>query len=701
MIRWNRRSFLRAGLLGAAGAALPRASGATRAPGRFPHRTLRKYRDPAPTVCAMCPARCGLVASRDADRVVQVLGSPGFPTNRGGVCARAYAGLERVYDPERVLQPLRRAGPRGSGRWEPLSWDDALGRVAEALGDGRRSVLHLGQDEFLVEELRPTLGWTEVLVDRRIPGRPGAGSQEDLYGAPVLGPDLRRARTVYLFGVRPVDGRFRVPQARDLVDARARGTRVHLFHPVAGATAGLGGWTPVPPGAEGAVALGMARVLLEEGAVGPERWPQTLSDTPADLLDALAPYAPEAAAAATGVPPETLRRLARAFARQGPALALGAPGTPAAVGAALLNHLAGSINRPGGIQTARGPYFTRPIRPAESPARWLRGLAEGAGERVDLYWAADANPAYDAPEARRVARALADPDRVGLLVVMDTHLTETALLADIFLPLATSFECWSLVEGCLPDGRPYLALQQPVTRPDSEAGKLRGADTEHLALFEPRARPRGRARGLADALLALARIRDPEGIPYARVWDVLDVLLRKSWGPGSLQALTERGIWVAEEPKAPDPVRPVALAGAIPPPPEEPPGELLLVAEAPPTLARTFANDRWGREIAHRQEAFLHPAAARRLGLRSGDRALIRTRTGEARVRVRVLQGVHPRAVVLPDGFGHRAGGSVATLEGAGADVWWARHGPGASARELVPLDRERPPVPVEVRRAP
>ncbi len=307
MIRWNRRSFLRAGLLGAAGAALPRAAGAARSPGRFPHRTLRKYRDPAPTVCAVCPARCGLVASRDGDRVVQVLGSPGFPTNRGGVCARAYAGLERVYDPERVLQPLRRAGPRGSGRWEPLSWDEALERVAGALGRGGRSVLHLAQDEFLVEELRPVLGWTDVLVDRRIPGRPGAGSQEELYGAPVLGPDLRRARTVYLFGVRPVDGRFRVPEARDLVDARARGARVHLFHPVAGATAGLGEWTPVPPGSEGALAIGMARVLLDEGAAGPDRWPAGLSDTPGELREALAPYTPEAVGVAPRVdPPDPL-----------------------------------------------------------------------------------------------------------------------------------------------------------------------------------------------------------------------------------------------------------------------------------------------------------------------------------------------------------------------------------------------------------
>ncbi|NOY46004.1 MAG: molybdopterin-dependent oxidoreductase, partial [Deltaproteobacteria bacterium] len=232
MNRWDRRSFLKLGVAGAAGVALP--AGAGLRPVEAPHRTLRKFRNPKPSLCGMCPARCGLIAFRDGDRVVQIEGNPGSPTNEGGLCARAFAELERLYDPERVLRPLRRVGPRGSGRWEPVSWDEALGQIAQAVGG--RSVLHLSMDRFLVGDLQETLGWTDVLLDRDLPGRPGPRSDADLYGAPVLGPDLRRAETIYLVGAPLMDGRFRVPEVRSLVEARARGARVVLLAEAVGAT---------------------------------------------------------------------------------------------------------------------------------------------------------------------------------------------------------------------------------------------------------------------------------------------------------------------------------------------------------------------------------------------------------------------------------------------------------------------------------
>ncbi len=686
MSEWSRRSFLKAGLAGPASLALAVPARAGRA---APHRSLRKFRNPAPTLCGMCPARCGLVAFRDGDRVVQITGNPGAPTNRGGLCARAYAGLERVYDPDRVLVPLRRKGPRGSGEWEPVSWREALVEIGERLGRGR-TVLHLGMDTFPVEELRELLGWSEVLVDRRLPGRPGPGSDEALYGAPLLGADLRRCETIYLFGLYPFDGRFLVPVARDLADARMRGARVHLFGPVQGSTGSLAEWISVPPGTEHVVALGLARMILEEGASVPA---DPLVDSREDLLTALAPYAPQPVARLTGVTPERLRRLAAAFRGRSPSVALAPPDTAAAVGAALLNHLVGNLNRPGGVQTARGPYFTRPVHTERTPEAWLGALAQGT-ERADLYWVADANPAYDA-SGEGAAQALQDPDRVGFLVVMDTHLTETARAADLFLPLATSFECWGLVEGCLPDGRTYLALQQPVTRPDSEAGKLRAPETEHLALFEPWPRPLGQARGLADVLLRLARRKAPGNLPFRTFWEMLDETLRKSWGPGSFQALMRRGIWVAEEPKAPNPLRPVGLAGRIPEPPAV--GGLGLVLAQPGTIPRTYANTRWGREIAYEPFAFVHPDTARRHGLARGHSVRLRTAHGEAVFPVRLLHGLHPGAVAVPDGFGHTAGGGAATASDPA--LWWTGHGPGARARALLPPGGEAP-VPVELERA-
>ncbi|GAB6063276.1 molybdopterin-dependent oxidoreductase [Deferrisoma palaeochoriense] len=678
MNRWDRRSFLKLGAAGAAGAALP-AFAVARPKGAAPHRSLRKYRNPLPTLCGMCPARCAVIASRDGDRVVQIEGNRGSPTNEGGLCARAYAELERLYAPDRVLRPLRRAGPRGSGRWEPISWAEALDRIAAAL-DGR-AVLHLSMDRFLAGDLQDRIGWERVLLDRRLPGRPGPDSDADLYGAPVADPDLRRAETVYLLGAPILDGRFRVPLARSLVEARARGARAVLFAEAVGATGSVCEWVPVPPAAAAWVALGMARILWDEGEVDAEFLRERTPEFPDALAEALRPYDAGTVAERTGIGPERLRRLALTFAGRRPSVAVAAPGTPEAAAAALLNHIVGNVNRPGGVQTARGPYFTTPARAETAPAEWWEAFLSG-GETLDLYLAAEANPAYDGPRPDAVARALADPERVGLVVALDTHLTETARLADLVLPLATAYECWDLVEGALPDGRPYLALQQPATRPDSEPDKLKDPAAEHLSLFEPWPRPLGEARGIPDVLLDLARRRPGPELP-ATVRDVLDELLRKSWGPGSLQALARRGVWVAEEPKAPNPLESARLAHRLTPP-EVPTEGFLARVEAPAVLPRTYAGTRRGREIAPHAEAWV-PAGA---GVPDGAEVLVRSDAGEARFPARVVQGLHPRAAVLPDGYGH--------AEPADGTAWWREAGPGASARRVVPADGRPHPVEIE-----
>ncbi len=692
MTAWDRRTFLKFGTAGTAGLVVagPARAGAPKPWNARADRILRKYRDPAPTVCRSCPAGCAVHATRDGDRVVQVQGNPGAPTNRGGVCARAYAGLERVYDPGRVLHPLRRAGPRGAGRWEQISWETALGELASRLAGADRAVLHLGQEDVLATETADALGIRTVLVDEPLPGRPGPADGADLYGTPVLGYDFVRAHTVYLFGALPLDGAFRVPEVRALTDARAAGADVRLFSPFQGATGSLAEWTPVPPGTEVLVALGIARWILDEGEADVAAMRPYVAESVNDWVALLAPYTTNAVAEATGISPERLRRLAVRFSRGRPAVAVAPQGGQAAVAAALLNHLVGAVNAAGGIQTARGPYFTRPLPVSQTPEGWF-----AARETVDVYWAVDANPAYGQPGGARVTEFLADPSALGFTVVSDTHLTETARLADLFLPLATPYECWGLVEGCLPDGRPYLFLQQPVTRAASEPDKLKDPGAEPLSLFEPWPRPLGEARGPGDVLLDLARRADPDAGFAPSVRAHLEELLRKSWGPGSLPALRRRGLWVAEEAKAPDPGPQVRLAERVPKKVPAPGDGLLLIRLASAVVPGRFAAARWGREVDHRGSAWLNPGTARTLGIRSGDEIVLTTGAGEARVEVRTLRGLHPRAVAVPDGFGRD--------EQPGDGRWWETG--GTAVRALYPVrlrtngTQDWGPLPVSVRK--
>lgn len=701
----DRRSFLKAGAFGTAGLAID-SKQHMRAAVHEPWnaaagRSLRKFRDPAPTVCRMCPAHCAVLAFRDGDRVVQVQGAVGAPTNRGAICARALAGMERLYDPERQLTPLRRVGKRGGGRWEAIPWDEALATLSAHLNtpEGRR-VLHLGQEELLVEELRDALGWTDLVLDSPLPGREGPGSGAVWYGAPLAAPHANRARSIFLFGLLPFDGRFPVPLAKDISEALRNGAAVHVFHSLEGASGSVTRWHPVAPDSEAFVAYGIARLILQWGNFDRDGFAlRTGGDAESGELEkvreAVAPYTPERVEELTGVPASQVVYLSRRFAEETPSLALATPGSAAAPAAALLNQLVGSVNVTGGAITARGPFFTRPPRTTATPEALLARLCDGE-TRADLYWAVDANPAYDAPDTARVREALADPDRVGFLVAMDTHLTETAALADLFLPLATHFESWGLVEGSLPDGRSYLYLQQPVTRPASEPDKLKAPDSEHLALFEPWARPLGESRGLSDVLLELARGRSAALGRYADTRRYLGELLRKSWGPGSLEALQERGVWVSEEGRPANRLQPVKLSDTVLPNPQPAAADaLFLLPFAPATLASSNPNSRWGREIRHRAAVHLHPDTARRLGLANGDRVRVTSAGGELVLPLRTLQGLHPATVAVPDGFGHSGWGSVARGEAtppppvgtaAGQPIWWAGHGAGPSVRALFPF---------------
>ena len=310
----DRRSFLKAGAFGTAGLAVDSRQSLRNTVhepwNAAAARSLRKFRDPAPTVCRMCPAHCAVLAFRDGDRVVQVQGAVGAPTNRGGICARALAGMERLYDPERHLTPLRRVGPRGAGRWEAITWDEALATLGAHLNarEGRR-VLHLGQEEILVEELRDDLGWTDVVLDYPLPGREGPGSGTAWYGAPLAAPHASRARSIFLFGVLPFDGRFPVPLAKDISEARRNGAAVHVFHCLEGGS-GSGSatrWHPVTPASEALVAYGVARLILKWGNFDRDGFAhRTVGGAePGELekvREAVAPYTPERVEELTGVP---------------------------------------------------------------------------------------------------------------------------------------------------------------------------------------------------------------------------------------------------------------------------------------------------------------------------------------------------------------------------------------------------------------
>jgi anaerobic selenocysteine-containing dehydrogenase len=129
----NRRDFLKMG--GGAGMAIALGGGFWKWY-QFPTAEkpnelgLEKW---VPTVCAQCMGGCGILVRVIDGRAVNITGNPLHPVNRGTLCAKGIAGLQGLYDPDRIRAPLKRSGRRGEGRWQVISWNEALSSVTESL----------------------------------------------------------------------------------------------------------------------------------------------------------------------------------------------------------------------------------------------------------------------------------------------------------------------------------------------------------------------------------------------------------------------------------------------------------------------------------------------------------------------------------------------------------------------------------------
>ena len=131
MSKLTRRRFMKFGAAGASALAVERSLGILSDAmeldigGKQVSRTTGKLRKAVPTTCLNCYARCGILGYVENGRIVKLGGNPKHPNSRGRMCAKGHGGLNLEYDPERILQPMRRRGRRGEGKWEANSWEEA------------------------------------------------------------------------------------------------------------------------------------------------------------------------------------------------------------------------------------------------------------------------------------------------------------------------------------------------------------------------------------------------------------------------------------------------------------------------------------------------------------------------------------------------------------------------------------------------
>ena len=433
------------------------------------------------STCRQCPAGCGIIVRVINGRAKKIEGNPLHPLNQGKLCARGQAGLQALYNPDRLKNAVIQTGGRGSLMFEPLYWSEALDIFTEklnSLSDPSR-VAFLGglmpSHLFaLSTRLLNALGaQVPIIYDLHaaLEGRRSTVQlSEDLFGAPELPVyDLANAEVVFSFGANfletwmsPVSQTFAFGTMRQ-GQFGGRGFLVQ-FEPRLSATgASADEWIPLKPGAEGYVALALGRIIVEErlGNIGSHR-PYAGMYQNIDVREM---------ANASQVPVEDLNRLARIFADADQAIAIPGGGVAgqyngqaSMLAIQALNLLVAQIGRVGGVFLSQpGPTAAFRQNPKTASFEQVMDLVERmkSGD-IDLLLIYGTNPVFEMPASAGFADAIA---RVPYVISFSPFVDETAVRSDLILPDHSYLESWGYEVPAPGAGKPIVSSQQPVVRP--------------------------------------------------------------------------------------------------------------------------------------------------------------------------------------------------------------------------------------------
>ncbi|QBD82307.1 molybdopterin oxidoreductase family protein [Ktedonosporobacter rubrisoli] len=445
-----------------------------------------------------CPDCCALEIKVDEDgRAVSVRGRADHQVTRGWLCAKVNHYLERVYHPERLLYPMRRVGPKGSGKFERISWDEA---VAEITTRWRDIIAQHGAQCILPYSYAGTLGLVQgAVTDTRFWNRLGACRLEraicghaaeeavllTVGGRLAPSPEmLVQSKLILIWGSNPASTAPHVMPF--LRQAQRQGARVIVIDPIRTLTARSADQHIQPfPGTDAALALALVNVMVTEGLHN-AHWIAEHTQGWEHLLERAMQFPPARAAQITGLAPETIIDLARTYATTSPAMLRVSDGINRHTNGgqtvrmlACLPAVTGQYGRPGGgLMYSTSDWLSwdketmaRSYDPAcPPPPRTLNMNRLGAiltGEAdppIYSLYVYNANPAASTPNSGKIAEGLMREDL--FTVVHELFETDTARFADIVLPATSQLE---QVDIHKPYGHLSLQYNTPAIAPLGEA----------------------------------------------------------------------------------------------------------------------------------------------------------------------------------------------------------------------------------------
>jgi anaerobic selenocysteine-containing dehydrogenase len=632
-----------------------------------------------------CPDACSWEVTVRDGKAVKMRGNPDHPFTRGALCVKVNRWLEQAGHPDRILHPLRRVGRKGEGRFERITWDEALDEIATRLqaimhehggeaiwpywGTGSLGYLQ-GLEGFAGRRFFNVIGASHH--DPSICSAAGSAGQRYTVGNPagMDTEDLAHAKLIILWGTNPLTSGHHL--WKFVQDARAQGACVVAIDPVRTRSAQQADWHLAPmPGTDAALALGLMHVIVSLGAEDRD-FVSTMTHGWEEFREHLAEYPPARVAEITGLAEADIVALGERIARTRPTAIRATQGIQrhAGGGAALraiscIPAVTGDWARLGGglIYSTSGHFRIRNQRllrydllPRQVRTLTMTRLGEGLLEvddpPVKALFVIAANPAASTPHQSKVRRGLARDDL--FTVVLDHFPTDTVDYADIVLPATMQHEHTDLIAGY---GHLYINWNEPAVEPPGEC--LSTTETirrlaRRMGLTEPALYDSDEE--LAEAALSghhdwirnidLERLRKDGFVRLDAPRPFLPYAERFPTRTGRFEFLSQRAVRDGHAP----------LPTYVPPAEVTDPDRarrypLALVSAAQHHFLNTiFANNAELRRRAGGPKVVLHPDDAAARGIGTGDTVTIANDRGSFTATAEVSDRVRPGVAATPKG---------------------------------------------------
>ena len=603
------------------------------------------------STCAQCDAGCNITGRIREGRVLKLDGNPDSAINRGRTCGLGQAGVQHHYNPDRVREPLLRKGGQG----EAITWENAYALIAEKLnGVSGEEIAFLtggvsGHLKVLLGNYLDSFGCKNHFAYEAIAPAVLRAANKKSYGVEMPRFNINKAKVVLSFGadflgawVSPVHFSQQYAQFRKGVDGQ-RGVLIQVESKMTLTGANADRWVVVRPGTEGILALGIINAL---------------GTATGDIAAAVKGYDKARVSKETGVPPGQIDKIAALLKLRSPSLVLAgsaaegyAHGSQNAAAINLLNQVLGNVGKT--IEAAAVVPFPQ-MAPTTGNTAALKTLDDGlnAGKYKVLFSYA-ANPVFTAPGAMKFKDSMA---KAGFKVAFAHYLDETAMQADLVLPLDSALEDWGTqVPEYMAEGA-QINIQQPLM--EKLHANTRGMGDILLALIKLRRAEEYKKFDDYYAYLRTAVLQNKGALGGGVADD--DTFWNETLSKGIIKLAGSSHVLSGN----------AAAAGLSLPAPAAIDAQypLQLIPSVSASLRDgRHTNQPWLQEspdplttIVWDSWVEIHPKKAAELRIEEGDIVEVTGKNGSIKAQAYLFPGIHPDAISIPLGRGHEALGRYA-----------------------------------------